>query len=387
MNWQRSGLVKSILKYPKTLFNPKIHICSFDQILNLKRSAHSASTALPCVTTLRKKKATKQLKTAQDNLKHKEILASIQDEHKIFKKGVKRVIDLGCAPGNWMVLCRSLIRRYNRYNTKEFTENCLILGIDVLFVQSNRGISMLQGNILSKDLLQRAKAHLKEVAYKQANKVQGLQNVKEITKDSLSSTANLLGTIRKIPEITQSTTEFTPLHKNLQVSDNGSLLAEESVEKSYFLEEAFESLAVEASHRVDFDYKVDLILSDLGPVIYFQPDFWNNTSTRPYARFAMSESLRQTVYNNNKGCIDTADAALVYCCELLRPGGSFVLRLPLVWREDPELSLLETRLGKMFQTVVRQDGDVLKIEKHTGDIIYICKQMNDGLTKTEVFGV
>ncbi|CAK7909897.1 hypothetical protein CAAN1_13S02278 [[Candida] anglica] len=287
------------------------------------------SIGLRCLPT---HKIARRLLSVDHYLSPTESISHIQDKFEIFTN-VRRVLDLGTAPGYWAEYARDQIIEEQGIKEEDFVKNCHVVGVDLLFSTPPNGTSKLQGNIFSEDLRKRVESHCKEIAFRQHQD--------------------------KIPIIPNDEDE----------------IVSKDIENSYFFKEMKEVNAQTESGKLEEDYKVDLILSDLGPPLKQKSGFWVSTATNPYKRLGSYDSLRKPLFD--KGIFDLADAALVYACDLLKHNGKFVLRLSQVDTNDAELKLLHTRLLKVFNEVNRWGGDQ--------DIYFICKGKDDAIDKVRAF--
>lgn len=270
-------------------------------------------------------KLTRREKIERINLQSHTKLYYIDDKFKIFNENVTKVVDLGCVPGNWSQFAKNRLCEVHGLEEEDFKKKCSLLGVDILFGTPSRGTSYIQGNLYSKLTHYNIIHHFKELAVRQR-----LPNVYS-NKD--------------------------------QEADNNSYLAKEQDQSFYSqLDELtldMENLSLE-DQRLKFmsnltpeDYQPDLVLSDLSAPFLQDQGFFNNTNTRPYIRTGTNEGLKKIIVEPMKTSIDLADSCLLLCCSLLKREGNLILRLSVVDLNDPELKLLQNRLEKVFQSVIR----------------------------------
>lgn len=277
-------------------------------------------------------------------------LQEVDKAFSIFDESVTKIVDLGFVPGNWCGYARDRLGDLHKVEKDKVHEVCHILGFDLLFSQPPAGVSSMQGNIFSKTAHQKMMDYFKNLAFQK--KIMGSKNYpsgdfqqsyffKEIEENS--------GNI----DITNE-------------KDQGNGLAE---------------------LVKDLDYKPQLILSDLSAPLMQQSGFFNNTSTKPYLRAGSNPILsRPMVEVDGKSSIDLADASLVLACDLLRQGGTMVLRLVKVDNHDRELELLLKRLSKVFRFVKSWHYHETPFVYKNRELFCVCKdKMEDSSDKRWVF--
>lgn len=274
--------------------------------------------------------------TSQSKLYH------INNEFNIFNNKVTKILDLGFAPGNWLAFSKLKMCEVYGLEETNINKKCNFLGFDLLISTPPVGTSTLQGNIFSK-----------------ASHLQIIEQFKEFALKKL------------VNELPEETSYF--------VTEQSDSLIEKDLGK---IEEGMSKLALgdnEASAE-DLDYKPELILSDLSKPFIQEKGFYQNTNTRPHLRINSNPALSQVVLNSKKSSIDMADATLVLCCDLLKKGGTLVLRLASVDIEDPELDIVGMRLQRVFEEVH------LRQVTESGDLFFIClDKKRDVADKKNVF--
>ncbi|CAH2353320.1 rRNA methyltransferase 2, mitochondrial [[Candida] railenensis] len=282
---------------------------------------------------------------------HTKKIQLIDEKYDIFNADVRRVVDLGCAPGLWMKYAKDRILWNHRLSEAGFCDEGFIVGLDILSTTPPTGTSTLQGNLISKYSMQRTLDLCKELAYRQ-----------EAKRNELA----------------------TPLKEEV-IDENGDLIeTENDVDTTYFGKEQIDinnELKLKES-RANVDYKVDLVLSDLTSTLKQDRGFWNNTQTKPYLRIATNPKLMSTVRDQTKAPFDLADAALVYAIRLLKENGTFVLRMNAIHPEDPEIELLTWRLRSVFRSVESTEH----LDSFSGvEFFLICKGKDDSVDVVEAF--
>lgn len=282
---------------------------------------------------------------------HTKKIQHIDEKYDIFNASVRRVVDLGCAPGLWMKYAKDQILWNHRLLEAGFCDEGFIIGLDILSTTPPVGTSTLQGNLISKHSLQRTIDLCRELAYRQEAKRTELAT--PFREEVFDENGELID-----PGNDEDTTYFG----KEQIDMNNELKLKEL--------------------RGSVDYKVDLVLSDLTLTLKQDRGFWNNTQTKPYLRIATNPKLRLTVKDQSKAPFDLADAALVYAIRLLKENGTFVLRMHAVDPDDPEIELLTWRLRSVFRLVESSEP----LDSFSGvEFYFICKGKDDSIDAAEAF--
>lgn len=265
----------------------------------------------------------------------------IDETYNVFDKGVKRVLDLGCSPGYWSQYAKDRIFAVHHFLDAAFRSEGFIVGVDILNAIPPLGCTTIQGNVISNEVRKRTIEQCKEMAYRQW----------QVWLQALQESAN----------------QFSVYIKEQEQS-----LVHETVAGD------------KKSIKEIIDYKVDVVLSDLTLALSQETGFWNNTATKPYMRLATNTGLRLTVKDGLKSPFDLADATLVYAIDLLREGGTLVLRLNGINVDDGEVGLLRQRLTNVFRFVA-MFGEADSFPRK--EVYFICKNKNDNVDKVSAFAV
>lgn len=286
------------------------------------------------LNSTKKKKSRKEIMDDEDRFSYSSIYR-IQQEFGILNEGVKRVVDLGFAPGNWLQYAQNELLRVHKIDPFKLNTKCTVIGFDLLFCQAPKGTHSIQGNIYS----QRAQLEIADYLKKRSFLI--LEAEKE-SERSPSSDVNKLE-----DDISKLTTKLSSL----------------AIENSLSLFDQEMDLHL---------YQADLILSDLSAVYLQREGYFNNTMSKPFMRSRENAILRQPLSNPHKSHLDLADAAMLLCCDVLAKNGTFVLRLADINPKDPELLLLERRLKKMFSSVERWRMGHLDHLLSVTELFFIC---------------
>jgi 23S rRNA (uridine2552-2'-O)-methyltransferase len=270
-------------------------------------------------------------------------LYRIDKEFNIFNENVKKVVDLGYAPGNWSSFAKFRMEQVHDLSEDNFNKTCHILGFDLVFATPPIGVSTIQGNIYSKFSHKNIINHFKEVALNEYERLQ-----------SQSSQKDELDTSYYVKETSEPVIEDEDINKLSANLNKLTLMELSDYQKEQYRER-------QRSILQQLSYKPDLVLSDLAKPFMQQSGFFNNTFSRPYLRINSNEALNKPITDPLKSAIDLNDAALLLCCNLLRDGGAFVSRMSLVNHGDHELELYEERLRKVFNSVDIRSGSKFEI--------------------------
>lgn len=288
-------------------------------------------------------KPTRQDRINKVNMTSQSKLYHIDNEFKIFNKQVSGILDLGFAPGNWLAFAKLKMCEVYGLEEVNINEKCNFLGFDLLVSTPPVGTSVLQGNIFSKACHKQITELFKEFALKK-------------TEQQPEEEASYLSTEQQDTLFEQELEDMERGLKELTVNDT--------------------KVSIE-----DFDYKPELILSDLSKPFVQEKGFYQNTNTKPHLRLNSNPVLNQVVVNSNKNSIDMADATLVLTCDLLKKGGTLVLRLASVDMDDPELDVVNMRLQRVFEQVHER-----QVSNNSGDLFFIClNKKQDVADKRQVF--
>lgn len=272
----------------------------------------------------------------------------------IFNEKVTNVVDLGYAPGNWLSYARDALLAAHDIEPEKIYQKCTLVGLDIVVGNHPQGSFTTQGNIFSKLAHRNVTKLLKEHAYRRL----AVQNsVLQNTDTKGNGEFTLDSEMAKISE----------MFLNLDIKD-----------------EALESIMSIQ------DYQANLVMSDMTNPFLQDKGFFNNTTSRPYIRSSTNSALRHHTSDPLKSSIDTADAALLLCCDVLAKGGSFLIRLSRVDLADPELSLFEQRLKRTFAQVNKWNSEgVTESDKLIIlELYFVCKHKTEHIAdKYEVFDV
>lgn len=287
----------------------------------------------------------------QDRFSHMSI-SQLDKEFDLFNDTVTRMVDLGFAPGNWLLYAQKRLSEVYSVEPHKLNTICTVVGFDILFCQAPKGTYSIQGNIYSQN------AH-----------------------------SNILDLLKKRTYILEEARKKSKLNSESSTKDN----IEADITR---LASKVSSLTIEnklAYFDQDMDlgrYQADLILSDLTTAFLQRDGFFNNTMAKPFIRSRENELLRQPLVNPHEAHLDLADAAMLLCCDSLAKNGTFVLRLADVRPGDQGLGLLQRRLEKMFQSVERWRFNHVDPRLSLKEVFFICKKkLHKTYDKYDLFDV
>lgn len=292
-------------------------------------------------------KLTRQETIEKNNMLNQSKLYHIDSDIGIFNSKVTKVLDLGYVPGNWLQFSKFRLCDIHGLEESKIATKCCLLGFDILFGTPPMGTSTIQGNMFSKTAHKSIENHFKDYELKRQLRL------RSESQDFQRS-------------------YFAKEQADNHVEEEISHL-EETLEKTSLIEE--------------FNYKPQVILSDLGSPFLQERGFFNNTNSRPYYRFFSNNALKQPIIDKLKSSFDLADACMVLTCDILEKHGTLVLRLPRISKDDPELLIIKNRLQLIFEEVIEWCIDREAWENiPAGELFFICKnKCDDSADKRKVF--
>ena len=302
------------------------------------------------------KKITRQLEAELAEIEYTDKLAYLDAKYRLITPETKKVLDIGFSPGHWMnYVVEQMCELHNVAQDKLYTKDVMILGFDLLFKNPPAGTSSIQGNIFSKFAQALVVNHFKECEFKQRKK--------------------------RMKDLVEKEQEPAQKHQHQQRQQQKQQQQQRQIEedeirrKSYFdheqeehmietdLAESLRNLSISESKLQpestqknilvsDDAWKVDLVLSDLSRPLRQVSGYYDRTETYPYIRSNTNKGLNHHVLNPQKANLDLGEASIILMKQVLRRGGSFVLRLQDVNGKDAEFIIMRLGLEKMFEKVV-----------------------------------
>ncbi|KAG7725098.1 hypothetical protein KL948_005011 [Ogataea haglerorum] len=260
-------------------------------------------------------------------------LLQIDEKFGIFSQNrTSNILDLGAAPGAWSQVALERCRKGSN-----------ILGVDLLVYQPPNGSSSMQANILSKKTHESIKEHFKVVEMEKLK-----QEFQPIEVISNQMAFEIQGT-----SVIDSESELSKLEK---------------VEREHSLRK----LCNDELYR-----PVDVILSDMYVPFPQIGGFANQTTNMPYIRMANTSGLS---FRDHAMSMDLCDAALVTSIDLLKKGGSSVIKF-FTGQDDKSL---QKRLSLVFRKVIRFKPKACRPESK--ECYFVCLDKIDNfIDKKQVF--
>lgn len=310
-------------------------------------------------------------------------LLQIDDKFSIFKSG-QNVVDLGFAPGAWSQVA---VEKTNKTGK--------ILGVDILPCQPPNGVSSMQANILSKqthdnirdffnfpdrnNLFMPIKVEIdengNEIGQGQDRNNNDKMNHSEVIvegKSYLESELEIEAIELEKLGVYESKNKDTSEEESLGVSDSKDKFAsEEGIELQ-------NTIINKNKNKIPQQFPVDVVLSDMCAPFLQINGFHSWTTNNPYIRMANTTGM---AFKDHVMSMDLCDAALILAIDLLRPGGSFVIKF-FTGVED---GLLETRLEKSFNVVHRYKPKATRDESK--ECYFVCLNKKKDVDKRDVFKI
>ncbi|KAF3919930.1 hypothetical protein AA313_de0202853 [Arthrobotrys entomopaga] len=229
-------------------------------------------------------------------------LIQMDQEHKIFRPGMT-VVDLGYAPGSW-----------SQVAVAQTTPNGRVIGIDLLPAPPPKGASAIQGNFLNPTIQAELRRYLADPDRGRPKPKQSI--AAPVAEDS--SQPLLIDHNNPAPE-------------NERIDTNPILELDNTTASGYIAQERRDSLHEvteeenegEKSQEEKEANTVDVVLSDMCEPWPLIEGFHLNTMLIPWRRLMNTTGIRT---RDHTVSMNLCNAALVFCIDVLKPGGSFVCK-------------------------------------------------------------
>ncbi|MCJ1325017.1 2' O-ribose methyltransferase [Thelotrema lepadinum] len=255
-------------------------------------------------------------------------LLEMNEKYKLFKAG-QTVVDLGYAPGSWSQVAFDRTRPGGR-----------TIGIDILPAQPPKGVSTIQGDFLSESVRQKVRNLL-------ADPDQGRPLEEQPLGVSFESEAITAGDFDSPSDRVQSN-EWRPEHGGSSPAVNDR-----------------------------YGGTVDVVLSDMSAPWDITSGFWKRSLSDPYYRMM---NISGTSFRDHAGSMDLCEAALRFCVDCLREGGSFICK----FYQGSEDKSFERRLKAMFVKVHREKPEASRGESKEGYFVAIRRR--ESISLKDIFG-
>lgn len=283
-------------------------------------------------------------------------LTEIDRDHKIFRPGMT-VVDLGFAPGSWSQVAVSLTHPNGR-----------VIGIDLLPAQPPKGVSSIQGNFLSLGVQASIRRYLSDPDRGRARLPQSFSEKTDTPY------------LREYPKSTEGATEAAELLEEkidppiLQLDDTASsgYIAQERRDSLHDEEEEAQAAAEAAAATATAN---NLKVKDRSKMTQKEKEM--NT-----VDVVLSDMLMNTsgvAVRDHAGSMELCTAALTFCIDVLKPGGSFVCK----FYQGEDDGKLEAMLDKVFFKVVRMKPETSRSDSK--ECYFVATKKRNGVTR-EVIG-
>ncbi|KAK6528086.1 2' O-ribose methyltransferase, variant 2 [Arthrobotrys megalospora] len=242
-------------------------------------------------------------------------LLEIDVDHKIFKPGMT-VVDLGFAPGSW-----------SQVAVAQTHPNGRVIGIDLLPAQPPKGVSSIQGNFLDPGIQASIRRYLSDPNRGRSRLPQSISNPAE--KPDIPILRQYLETAEA-----ESLEKIKPPILQLDDTASSGYIAQERRDSLHEEEEeaqaAAASLQTKDRSKMTQEEKemntVDVVLSDMWEPWPLTTGFHMNTVLTAWKFSKRLMNTSGVAVRDHAGSMELCTAALTFCIDVLKPGGSFVCK-------------------------------------------------------------
>ncbi|KAK6528085.1 2' O-ribose methyltransferase [Arthrobotrys megalospora] len=267
-------------------------------------------------------------------------LLEIDVDHKIFKPGMT-VVDLGFAPGSW-----------SQVAVAQTHPNGRVIGIDLLPAQPPKGVSSIQGNFLDPGIQASIRRYLSDPNRGRSRLPQSISNPAE--KPDIPILRQYLETAEA-----ESLEKIKPPILQLDDTASSGYIAQERRDSLH--EEEEEAQAAAASLQTKDRSKMTQEEKEMNTVDVVLSDMLMNTSG--------------VAVRDHAGSMELCTAALTFCIDVLKPGGSFVCK----FYQGGDDGKLETMLGKVFSKVNRVKPETSRSDSK--ECYFVATRKKAGVTR------
>ncbi|EWC46511.1 hypothetical protein DRE_04234 [Drechslerella stenobrocha 248] len=276
-------------------------------------------------------------------------LLQINDTHKILRPGMTTV-DLGYAPGSWSQVAVAKTSPGGR-----------VIGVDLLPAPPPKGASAIQGNFLNPAVQAMIRRYLSDPSRGRARTAQSLAPPKPPPIPSL------------------------PGYEEVELPTSPELQLDDTVAPGYIAQERRESLQEEKEEKGDGGNTVavraskehntvDVVLSDMCEPLPQTYGFHLATVVTPY-RLMNTSGVNVA---DHSGSMELCYAALTFCIDVLKTGGSFVCK----FYQGPDDIGFEKQLLKVFAKVIRMKPGTSRDQSK--ECFFIAKEKLAGVTRESI---
>ncbi|KAK6520606.1 2' O-ribose methyltransferase [Arthrobotrys conoides] len=293
-------------------------------------------------------------------------LLEIDQDYKIFRPGMT-VVDLGFAPGSW-----------SQVAVAQTHPNGRVIGIDLLPAQPPKGVSSIQGDFLSPGIQASIRRYLSDPNRGRARLSQFFSEKPKIPY--------LQQYLQAATATEQAEVKIeTPI---LELDDTASsgYIAQERRDSLHDEEEEAQAAAAAANPSKVKDRSkmtqeekemntVDVVLSDMWEPWPLTSGFHMNTVLTPWMFSKRLMNTSGVAVRDHAGSMDLCTAALTFCIDVLKPGGSFVCK----FYQGEDDGKLERMLEKVFYKVSRVKPDASRPDSK--ECYFVASKKRPGVTR------
>ncbi|KAK6505044.1 2' O-ribose methyltransferase [Arthrobotrys musiformis] len=254
------------------------------------------------------------------------------------------VVDLGFAPGSWSQVAVAQTHPGGR-----------VIGIDLLPAQPPKGVSSIQGNFLSP----------------------GIQaSIRKYLSDPNRGRARLPQSISEKPEIPsiQQYLDSSPDEQVEKKIEPPVLQLDDSAASGYIAQERRDSLHDDEEEAAAAAAAASLKLRDRSKMTQAEKEM--NT-----VDVVLSDMLMNTsgvAVRDHAGSMELCTAALTFCIDVLKPGGSFVCK----FYQGEDDGKLEAMLDKVFLKVSRVKPETSRPDSK--ECYFVATKKKNGVTREAI---
>ncbi|KAK6345293.1 2' O-ribose methyltransferase [Orbilia javanica] len=295
-------------------------------------------------------------------------LLEIDRDHKIFSPGMT-VVDLGFAPGSW-----------SQVAVAQTHPNGRVIGIDLLPAQPPKGVSSIQGNFLSPSIQASVRKYLSDPNRGRARSPRGLSE-----KPAIPYVQQYLGSVGEDETPKSLKTQTTRPIIELDNTVSSGYIAQERRDSLHDEEEEAQANAEASATTAKDRWKmtqaeremntVDVVLSDMWEPWPLTTGFHMNTVLTPWAFSRRLMNTSGVAVRDHAGSMELCTAALTFCIDVLKPGGSFVCK----FYQGEDDDKLEVMLEQVFSKVVRMKPETSRSDSK--ECYFVATKKRGGVSR------
>ncbi|KAF3939377.1 hypothetical protein ABW19_dt0208031 [Dactylella cylindrospora] len=271
-------------------------------------------------------------------------LMEIDAQYKLLEPGMT-VVDLGFAPGSWSQVAVS-----------KTAPNGRVIGVDLLPAQPPKGASSIQGDFLSPGIQASIRKYLSDPDRGRRRPPQSLQRVPDEPAPYISTAEG------EDEDATTAKIDTNPILE-LDTTASSSYIAQERRETWQDVLDEKEP----GSQGVKERDTVDVVLSDMCEAWPLTQGFHLNTVLIPWYRLMNTSGVG---VRDHAGSMELCTAALKFCVDVLKPGGSFVCK----FYQGKDDKALQRSIERVFDKVVRMKPETSRAESKENYFVAVKKR-------------